>query len=80
MDPMGNDSCFLFNFFVRDVDGRTFIAKSGQTYRIIMVLVLGGRDFIILLESNIYIYTRYISGIYCQLDDYILPIPPFTRT
>ena len=25
-------------------------------------------------------YTLYISGIYCQLGDYKLPIPPFTRT
>ena len=39
-------------------------------YRIVLVLVVGGRDFIIPLKA---IYTLYISGIYCQLADYMLP-------
>ena len=34
------------------------------------VLVIGGRDYIIPQEA---IYTGYISGIYCQLGDYMLP-------
>ena len=42
--------------------------KRGQW--IILVLVIGGRDFITPQEA---IYTWYISGMYCQLGDYILP-------
>ena len=42
---------------------------------ILLVLVLRGRDYISPLEGND--YTWYISGIYFQLGDYILP---FTRT
>ena len=36
---------------------------------IILVLVIGGRDYITHQKA---IYTWYISGIYCQLGDYIL--------
>ena len=39
---------------------------------IILVLVIGGRDYIINpLEGNIYLN---ISGMYCQLGNYMLPI------
>ena len=37
---------------------------------IIPVLVTGGRDYITPQKA---IYTWYISGIHCQLGDYILP-------
>ena len=37
---------------------------------IILVLVKGGRDYITPPRRQ---YTWYISGIYCQLGDYILP-------
>ena len=39
-------------------------------HRNIMVLVIGGRDFVIPLKA---IYTWYISCIYCQVGDYMLP-------
>ena len=39
--------------------------------------MIGGRDLwgsYIPLEGNVYlVYKMYISGMYCQLDDYILP-------
>ena len=46
---------------------RRYIFKC---HRIILVLVKGGRDYITPQKA---IYTWYISGIYCQLGDYILP-------
>ena len=39
-------------------------------HRIVLVLVIGGRDYIIPQKA---IYSWYISGIYCQLGDYMLP-------
>ena len=39
-------------------------------HRIVLVLVIGGRDYIIPQKA---IYTWYISGIYCQLGDYMIP-------
>ena len=42
-----------------------------------LVPLIGGRWYII---TQLAIYKWYISGIYCQLGDYISPIPPIKGT
>ena len=42
-----------------------------------IILVIGGRDYITPQKGKD--YTWYISGIYCQLGDYIYYLPPFSR-
>ena len=44
-----------------------------------LVPLQGGRDYIT-PQKAIYIYKWYIGGIYCQLGDYMPPIPPFRGT
>ena len=55
------------------------ISNTSPFQWIILVLVKDGRDDITpKRRQGLYlVYKRYFS---CQLDDYILPIPAFTRT
>ena len=60
----GTPSC------LHELHPETHVPKPPESHGIIPVLVIGGRDYIIPWKA---IYTWYISGIYCQLGDYMLP-------
>ena len=54
-------------------------------FQVPVKIVKGGRDYItpqkaIYKYGSISIYKWYINGIYCQLGDYMPPIPPFKGT